>query len=837
MKGLFKSIIIMISCLELLAPIKGFAIPYSDLTFNRNWMFHLGEIANAQAITYNDSQWRQLNLPHDWAIEGTFDEKNPSGTGGGALPGGIGWYRKTFSFLKTWNDKKICIDFDGVYMNSEVWINGHSLGIRPYGYTSFRYDLTSWIKKGKNVIAVRVDNSKQPNSRWYSGCGIYRNVHLVIMSPLHFAHWGIYVKPLLNENNQTANITVETKICNENKITTNAAVLVKIINKSRQTVASSSTPSLEFLPQQICNKSLQLSLINPHLWDTESPYLYSVVTQLKNNNKIIQTDTTSLGIRSIKFDVNKGFFLNGKHLKIKGVCLHHDAGCLGAVVNYRAIQRQLSILKTMGCNAIRCSHNPPAPEFLNLCDEMGFMVLDESFDMWRKKKTTYDYSTYFDQWYERDLTDMIIRDRNHPSIIMWSIGNEVLEQWNNVSADTLSIEKANLLLNLKKDSSSLSKKNDSLNVNSLLTIRLADIVRKLDDRPITAACNEPAPYNNLFRSKALDIIGYNYHNSYFSQVSKNFPGKPFIITESTCALETRGFYKMPSDSMYVWPIRWDIPFDDPSHECSSYDNCYAPWGTTHEQSLNDFMNNDFISGMFVWTGFDYIGEPTPYNWPARSSYFGIVDLAGFPKDSYYLYQSVWSNKNVLHIFPHWNWVKDENIDIWAYYNNADEIELYLNGVSQGIRRKNRDEQHVVWHLKYQPGTLMAISRKNGNTVESETIHTAGKPTNISMKADRKTIHANGYDLCYVTVEITDKNGNLCPWANNNITFNIKGTACNIVGVDNGSPISHESFKAKHRKAFYGKCLVVLENNYKRGNITLTASAKGLQSTDLIISNK
>ena len=272
-------------------------------------------------------------------------------------------------------------------------------------------------------------------------------------------------------------------------------------------MASSSTPSLEFLPQQICNKSLQLSLINPHLWDTESPYLYSVVTQLKNNNKIIQTDTTSLGIRSIKFDVNKGFFLNGKHLKIKGMCLHHDAGCLGAVVNYRAIQRQLSILKAMGCNAIRCSHNPPAPEFLNLCDEMGFMVLDESFDMWRKKKTTYDYSTYFDQWYEKDLTDMIIRDRNHPSIIMWSIGNEVLEQWNNVSADTLSIEKANLLLNLKKDSSSLSKKNDSLNVNSLLTIRLADIVHKLDDRPITAACNEPAPYNNLFRSKALDIIG------------------------------------------------------------------------------------------------------------------------------------------------------------------------------------------------------------------------------------------------------------------------------------------------------------------------------------------
>jgi beta-galactosidase len=468
---------------------------------------------------------------------------------------------------------------------------------------------------------------------------------------------------------------------------------------------------------------------------------------------------------------------------------------------------------------------------------MGFLVMDESFDMWRKRKTNHDYSRYFDAWHERDLTDLVTRDRNHPSIVMWSIGNEVLEQWSDAAADTLSLEEANLILNFGHSADQLAKDNE-LSVNSLLTIKLADMVRGLDStRPITAGCNEPAPGNHLFRSGALDVIGYNYHDDWFKDVKTNFPSKPFIITESISALMTRGYYVMPSDSVIICPERWDKPYYNPSFSCSAYDNCRTPWGNSHEATMKNVKANKFISGQFVWTGFDYIGEPTPYGWPARSSYFGIVDLAGFPKDVYYMYQSEWRpDKTVLHVFPHWNWRDGDVVDLWAYYNNADEVELFINGVSQGVRTKQGDDLHVSWRVAYRPGEVLAVSRRNGAVVARQEIRTAGEPAAVRLTADRREINADGTDLSYITVEIVDKDGNICPWADNEVHFDVAGVGKNV-GVDNGNPTSLERFKADSRKAFYGKALLIVQSTGTPGTVTVTATSKGLCSNQTTITCK
>ena len=518
-------------------------------------------------------------------------------------------------------------------------------------------------------------------------------------------------------------------------------------------------------------------------------------------------------------------------MKINGVCDHHDLGCLGAAINEDALHRQLVLLKNMGCNAIRCSHNPPAPELLNMADSMGFIVMDETFDIWRKKKTAHDYARYFNEWHERDVTDMVMRDRNHPCIMMWSIGNEVLEQWTSADADTLSLEQANLILNFGHDKSMLAKEG-KMSVNSLLTRKLADLVRNLDPtRPITAGCNEPSPDNHLFRSGALDIIGYNYHNKNIPDVPKMFPGKPFIITESVSALQTRGYYRMPSDSAYIWPTRWDIPFNDPSFSCSSYDNCHVPWGSSHEETWDLVKHTPYVSGQFIWTGFDYLGEPTPYGWPARSSYFGIIDLAGFPKDSYYMYQSEWTDKAVLHLFPHWNWKVGEQVDMWAYYNNADDVELFINGKSQGVQSKKEHQYHVMWRVTFEPGEVKIVARNGGTVIGESTIRTAGEPAKVYLTTDRKMFNADGKSLAFVTVTILDKDGNVCPDADNDISFKIKGEAT-IAGVDNGSETSMERFKDNHRKAFHGKCLLVLQSTDKSGDIKITAVGKGLKEDTL-----
>lgn len=827
----FRIIVILLACFYGATLV--FAQHSSRQNFNQDWKFALGAPDKAAQTSFSDSDWRSLNLPHDWAIEGDFSIENPSGTGGGALPGGIGWYRKHFT-INISPEEVVYIDFDGAYMNASVFINGHYLGTRPYGYASFSYDITPYIHSGKdNVIAVKVDNAEQPNSRWYSGCGIYRNVWLRKLNKVHVGLWGQQVTPYDITANE-GKVCIVTTVENLTGKKTKANIKTRILDASGKVLASTQA-AVNLKKGQNCSSEQNLTVSEPQLWSIETPHLYSVVSDILVNGKVVDSYTTVTGFRNIHFDAEKGFSLNGKPMKINGVCLHHDAGALGAVVNTRAIERQLEIMKEMGANAIRCSHNPPAPELLDLCDRIGLLVMDETFDMWRKKKTEHDYARYFNDWHEKDLTDLIVRDRNHPSIIMWSIGNEVLEQWSHAEADTLSLEQANLILNFGHGKEMLADENSEKSVNSLLTEKLANMVRKLDNtRPITAGCNEPEPGNHLFRSGSLDIIGYNYHDDWFKDVPVKFPGKPFIITESVSALMTRGYYRMPSDSMYIWPESWDKPFFEESFSCSAYDNCHVPWGNTHEGTMRHVEQNDFIMGQFVWTGFDYLGEPTPFGWPARSSYFGIVDLAGFPKDVYYMYQSCWrKDKNVLHLFPHWNWKEGEEIDLWAYYNNADEVELFVNGVSQGVRTTDSDSYHASWRVKYVPGKVEAISRKNGKVIEHTEINTASTPHHIRITPDRRNIVADGSDLCFVTAEIVDEFGNVCHTATNEITFSVEGSGFNA-GVDNGSPISLERFKSNKRKAFNGKALLIVQNNGKSGDVKISASSDNLLSANEII---
>ncbi len=788
--------------------------------FDSDWLFCLADSAQMASVNYNDAKWRKLDLPHDWAIEGDFMPSNPSGAGGGALPGGVGWYRKHFTVDKA---DKYFIEFDGVYMNAAVYINGHLLGKRPYGYSSFEYDLTPFLNwGGDNVMAVRVDNSDQPNSRWYSGCGIYRHVWLTATANLHVAHWGVQVKTKVN-----GEVTINVEIVDENHSGVKPVIRHTVTDASGKVVATAKGNAV----------NAKLKVRKPILWSVDNPYVYQVRTEVLVNGKTVDEYVTTTGFRSFLFDPQKGFSLNGKSMKLNGVCEHHDLGCLGAAFVEDAMHRKLQILKNMGVNAIRCSHNPPAPQLLNMCDTMGLIVMDESFDMWRRRKTQNDYARFFDEWHERDLADLVKRDRNHPSILMWSIGNEVLEQWSSAEADTLTLEQANLILNAGHDASTLAKEGE-LSVNSLLTRHLAEIVRKYDDtRPITAGCNEPNPNNHLFKSGAIDIIGFNYHHQWVKDVPKNFPGKPFIFSESVSALQTRGFYMMPSDSVYVAPVEWWLPYSDPSMKCSAYDNMHASWSSTHEETWDVVKHNDFVGGQFIWTGFDYIGEPTPYSFPARSSYFGIIDLAGFPKDTYYLYQSEWTDQPVLHLFPHWNWLEGQTIDMWCYYNQADEVELFINGKSQGVRRKADSHQyHVMWRVVFEPGEVKVVARQNGKEVRQQVIRTAGLPHHIRLTADRNVMDADGKSLAFVTVEILDKDGNLCPNAENQVFFDVKGNA-SIAGVDNGCQTSMERFKADNRKAFFGKCLVVLRAGKQTGSVTLTAKAVDLKTDKITLNVK
>jgi beta-galactosidase len=788
--------------------------------FNKDWKFYLGDDSTAREANYNDTKWRTLNLPHDWSIEGSFSDKYPTTPNQGALPAGIGWYRKSFVLPMSAKGQRFYIEFDGIYRNSEVWINGHYLGKRANGYISFRYELTPYLKIGaaKNVIAVKADNSAQPSSRWYTGSGIYRNVRLVSTNKIAVdaAETYINTKVLSGDKGETTdggNLLPGQQAALINiKETVTAAIdkratvsIVRSIYSDKGKLVSTATQQRAIINGGDVNLSTSFVIYKPELWSVQKPSLYKLVTSIVQNGKVIDKATTSFGIRYFHMDVVKGFSLNGKPLKIFGVCNHHDLGALGAAVNKRAIERQLEILKAMGCNAIRTAHNPPAPELLELCDKMGFIVMDEAFDMWKRKKNKQDYSVDFNQWHKQDLEDMIRRDRNHPSIIFWSIGNEIPEQF---------------------DSSGIT-----------IARELVNIVKSLDSsRLITSALTENVPEkNNIYKSGALDVLGFNYKLKDYPQLPLRFPGQKFLATETSSALATRGHYDMPSDSIRLWPPDSKSKFatGNPDLTVSAYDNTYAYWGSTHEDGWNAVKKYDFMSGIFVWSGFDFLGEPVPYPWPARSSYYGVIDLAGFPKDTYYMYQSEWTNKPMLHVFPHWNWQPGKAIDVWAYYNKADEVELFLNGKLLGTKRKQGDSLHVMWRVNFEPGTLKAVSRLNGKTVLTKEIKTAGKPAKIELLADRKNIKADGEDLSFVTVKILDAQGNVVPDADNLVNFKTIGTGF-IAGVDNGLQTSMEPFKATYRKAFNGLCLAIIQSKEQAGKIILEAKSKGLRPASIVI---
>ena len=775
------------------------------IDFNNDWKFYLGNDSAASAVNYDDSKWRALSLPHDWSIEGNFSKDYPATTQGGALPGGIGWYRKTFTVAATERNKNIAVEFDGVYRNSEVWINGHFLGKRPNGYISFQYDLTPFLKFGsdKNIIAIKVDNAQQPNSRWYSGCGIYRDVRLVSVCPgVSVKQWHAFVTTS-DISKSEATINVVTNLASTVKGWKSFNLFFDIYDNRNQLVSGGekiSSGSLRFSGGSV-QHAYSTNIFNPKLWSVDHPNLYKLVIRVVSDGKLLDTYTTSFGIRSIRFDNKKGFFLNEKPLKIKGVCMHHDLGALGAAFNTAAAERQLQILKAMGCNAIRTAHNPPAPGFLDLCDKMGFLVMDEAFDMWNKKKNKFDYSRDFKEWYKKDLEAMVLRDRNHPSVFMWSIGNEIKEQFDSTG--------------------------------TAITKDLVSIIKKIDPtRPVSCALTETHLEKNFIaQAGTLDVLGFNYKDYDYDSLPIRFRDQKFIASETVSGLATRMVYQFPSDTNRIWPPNYKVQDNftggNQDLSCAAYDNTYAYWGNTHERAWAAVKKRDFIAGTFVWSGFDFLGEPVPYPWPARSSYYGIVDLAGFPKDVYYMYQSEWTTKPVLHIFPHWNWQPGTLVDVWAYYNNADEVELFLNSRSLGVKKKKEDDLHVMWRVPFAPGTIKAISRKNGKTVLVKTITTAGAPAKIELTADRNSIHAGGKDLAFITARITDKDGNTVPDADNVITFSISGNAT-IAATDNGYQADTLAFSSPSRGAWKGMALVIVRSPGKKGNSTLTAQAPGLR---------
>ena len=822
--------ILLITILPLIALLAGCqraSLPLQrGVDFNFGWRFTLGDDPAFAEPGFNDDTWRELHLPHDWSVEGQFSADNPSTPSGGALPGGIGWYRKHFTAPEGVFGpdgrpvKSVRVEFDGVFMNSTVYVNGQALGTRPYGYSSFSYDITSCLRPGDNLIAVRCDNADQPNSRWYAGCGIYRNVRLVTTDPVHVAYNGLYVRATkISDAQATVAVSVETEGCAPDAVLDYGVSILDARGREVASVKGSGGPVFE----------TSLTVKNPHRWDIDDTYLYSASVRVASEGQA-DVAATRFGIRTTSWDADKGFFLNGRPLKMLGVCLHHDMGCLGTAVHPRALQRELQILKDMGVNAIRTSHNPPAPELLDLCDEMGFVVMDEAMDMWRKRKTRYDYARFFDEWHVRDVQDFVRRDRNHPSVVMWSVGNEILEQSDSRTDDiaNLTPEQANDLLNFIH-SLNQSDPNEN-NPNILLTRHMPQLIRDLDTtRAITAGCNGVWPGNNLLRSGALDVYGFNYHPQLSDSCRVWFPGKPLLGSETVSSLNSRGIYFQPSTRKVKLPGRgWQYTAEgevDWGHQVTAYDACSAPWADFHEEAWIAVRDRDFIAGTFIWTGFDYLGEPTPYGWPSRSSYFGVVDLAGFPKDAYWLYQSEWTDKTVLHLFPHWNWKEGEPVDVWAYYNNADEVELFVNGTSWGRQSKTRDLLHVQWNeVPFQPGKIEVVSYKDGREVAREARYTAGAPVSLRLTPDRATIAADGYDLSYVTVEALDADGRVVPTATDMLHFSVSG-AGELVGVDNGNAADTLSLKGRDKALFSGKALAVVRSlRGQSGTATLSVSS-------------
>ncbi len=789
------------------------------VSFNDGWRFFKGDPPGAEKPGFDDSAWRALRLPHDWAIEGPFDRAYS--TSMGALPYyGPGWYRKSFVLPEAAKGRRVSVEFDGAMSNARAWLNGRELGERPYGYSSFAFDITPHLRFGGavNELAVRLAPEDQ-SSRWYPGAGIYRNVWLTVTGMQHVALWGTQIAtPQVDGSNAT--LTVKSQVANDAAAPAAVTLRTRVLDASgRQVEQTSADFPVPARGWHIAAATIELRRVQR--WELEKPYLYSLVSEVVVGGQVTDRYVTPFGVRTIEFTKDKGFLLNGKPVKLRGVCLHHDLGALGTAVNRRAIERQLQIMQAMGVNAIRTSHNPPAPELLDACDRMGLLVMDEAFDMWKAPKVRNDYSRHFDQWSEVDLRDLLRRDRNHPSVIMWSIGNEVQEQ-------------------TRPEGGTLAR-------------RLANIVRQEDPtRPITSAMNNPDRAMKNGMAEALDIVGFNYKPHLYTPVMKEHPDWILLGSETSSTVSSRGVYHLPIE----YYQRHE------SLQVTSYDVVAPPWATPPDAEFEVQDKFPNVLGEFVWTGFDYLGEPTPYagtredparDWPSRSSYFGIVDLAGFPKDRYYLYQSQWTSKPMVHVLPHWNWQGMEGKPVPVFvYTNCDEAELSLNGKSLGRKKrfgepvvipvgKNVSETgkfaskyRLMWEVPYEPGVLQVTGYNGRKKAAVAAVRTAGVPAKITLVPDRAAIRADGDDLSFVTVRIEDAAGNLCPLADNHVRFQIGGPGT-IAAVDNGNAATVEPFQADNRKAFNGLALLIVRSHAgQAGKIQVTAVSDGLQPGSVVV---
>jgi len=744
--------------------------------FDNNWRFLKEDVKGAEVPSFDDLNWRKIDVPHDWSIEGPYSKDNLTGRGGGYLPAGIGWYRKNFIVNEAVAKQKFFIEFDGIMANSDVWINGFHLGKRPNGYISFAYELTGHLKFGKgksNVLAVRVDNSLQPASRYYTGAGIYRHVRFVVTNPVHIDQWGVYVSTS-QVNGKEANLKLQTKIINESTSLNSILVESTILDPSGKKIMSvESKQSIPAGKSETINQTLKI--LNPMLWDLEKPDIYKVITKIKSAKKTIDEQTTSFGIRDSKFEASTGYWLNGKNIKIKGVCLHYDCGALGSAVPLSAWKRRLELLKDLGVNAIRTSHNPVAPEFLDLCDRMGFLVMDETFDTWTAAKPGGEngYNLYFNKWWRIDTRDMVLRDRNHPSIIIYSVGNEIHDNLN--------------------DSIGFKKYKEQ-----------QDLVHQSDpQRPVTMALFRPASskvYLNGFADQ-MDIVGQNYREKELVEAHMAKPERIVIGTEN-------------GHDLAEWLVLRDNPF---------------------------------MSGQFLWVGFDYLGEA---QWPAISYNQGLFDRTGGWKQLSYQRQSWWSDKPVVHIVRKddnagvGNWVANWTpIDPGTYddasiqvYSNCDEVELFLNGKSLGEKSKPADDSPRSWDVSFEKGYLKAVAKNDGKVVATDELKTAGKPERIILTVDKSMIAKDWDDVAYITAKVVDANGIVCPNANKLISFSVSESG-QIIAVDNGNVNSHEAYQGVDRQTYNGQCIAIISAKSTTGQITVTANSPDLKSGSVVIDIK
>jgi beta-galactosidase len=778
----------------------------------------------------DDSAWRKLDVPHDWGIEGPFRDDLDNNTG--KLPWkGIGWYRKHFTIPEADKGKRIFIDFDGAMANAKVWLNGEYVGTWPYGYNAFRLELTPFVKYAEdNVLAVQLDTVHW-GSRWYPGAGIYRNVWLVKTAPVHVGHWGVYVTtPSVTDDSAEAKLAVT--VDNQGPQGTRVSVQADILEAERDGTPGrkvSSSPAVEAQVAAGAPGKVELSakVTKPKRWDITLPDRYVARVTVQASGRTVDVYDQLFGFRTIEFTPRDGFKLNGRRVQLNGTCNHHDLGALGAAFNMRAMERELEILKEMGNNAFRTSHNPPAPDLVELCDRMGIVMMVESFDCWKGGKTANDYSRLFDEWHAKDLQAMVRRERNHPCVVLWSIGNEIHEQ----SGPTMAK-------------------------------MLRDIVNAEDPtRPVTAGCNNANAGVNGFQH-AVDVFGLNYHTGNYAKVL-NHPGnekKPVHSSESSSCISSRGEYFFPpkrgSDSRVNFQI-------------SSYDVDAPGWACPPDEEFAALDRNPAFMGEFVWTGFDYIGEPTPYNSdtsnllnfsdpaqkeamkkelealgklrvPSASSYFGIIDLCGFKKDRFYIYQARWRPElPMAHILPHWNWPERAGqVTPVHVYTSGDEAELFLNGKSLGRKKKGEYEYRLRWdEVVYEPGELKVVAYRGGKEWAKDIVKTTGEPARILLSVDRDKIKADGLDLAFVTVTIADKDGLMVPRTHNLVKFDIAG-AGEIAAVGNGDAASHEPFQAKQRKVFNGLCQVIVKGKAgETGKIVLKAESDGLKPAEIAVESK